>query len=102
MVSANRSWLLLASAVVVAAAGAVDAAAGRVWDQFVVLLFVIVLLVMSVVLGRSRRPSVTVRADLVRWMRDRSLVEGEDLDALVDRSIATYREHLDGSTTSRS
>ena len=98
--SATRSQLLLLCAVVVAAAGAVDAATGRVWDQFAVLTFVVALLVTALVIGRSRRPTVSVRADLAHWLRNRSVVEGEDLDALVDRSIATYRQHLDGSAPS--
>ena len=97
--SVRRSRLLLLCAVVIAAAGAIDAATGRVWDQLAVLVVVVGLLVASLVVGRSRRPTVSVRADLARWLRDRSVVEGEDLDAVVDRSIATYREHLDGSPT---
>ena len=99
--SLRRSRLLLLCAVVVAAAGAVDAATGRVWDQLTVLIFVGALIVAALVVGRPRRPIVSVRSDLARWLRDRAVVEGEDLDALVDRSIATYREHLDGPVARR-
>lgn len=96
MKSANRVRTLLATAVVVALAGAVDAAVGSVWDQFAILAAVIALLIVSLLTMTlsTGRPSVSIRADLVRWLRTRSAIEGEPLEMLADRAIATYREHL--------
>ena len=83
-------------AVVVSLAGAVDAAVGSVWDQFAILAVVIALLVLSLVTMTltTGRPTVPIRADLVRWLRTRAAIEGEPLETLTDRAIATYREHL--------
>jgi hypothetical protein len=84
----------LSAAVVVAAAGAADAAVGSVWDQFAILVLVIVMLAMALATMMTNRPSVPIRADLVRWLRTRSAVEGEPVESLADRAIASYREHL--------
>lgn len=94
MTNAHRVRVLLIGAVVVAVAGAVDAAVGSVWDQFAILAVVIALLLVAVATMTTKRPSVSVRADLVRWLRTRSAVEGEPLETLVDRAIASWREHL--------
>ncbi len=46
-----------------------------------------------------RRPIVTLRGDLFRWLRRRSSLTGEPLPALTDRAVATYRHALaDGDT----
>lgn len=99
--SDKRCRVVLTMVCVVALAGAVDAAAGAVWDQLAILVLVIVLTAGLLLASRSSRQTVTVRSDLGRWLRDRSMTEGESLDALADRSIATYRAHLDSSPLSR-
>lgn len=94
----TRRSLLPALALIVAAAGLVDAVAGEVWDLAAVLSVVSVLLVIDLV-ARVRRPSVSLRPDLVRWMADRAAVEGESIDAVSARAVATYRAHLVGHET---
>lgn len=87
-----RFWLW--AAVAVAVAGAVDAALGEVWDLFAILVALLVILVGAQIVTSTGRPTVTIRPDLERWLRQRAVIEGEPLEALVDRSVATYREQL--------
>ena len=94
MKSAHHVRMWLTAAVVVAVAGAVDAAIGSVWDQFAILVVIIVLLTMTMMTTMTKRPNVSIRADLMRWLRTRSAIEGEPLETLVDRAIASHREHL--------
>lgn len=94
MPSERRLRLLLGGIAVVSLAGAIDAAIGRVWDQLAILSVVIALVLITLVSASTQRPTVTIRADLMRWLRRRSAIEGEPVDALIDRSIAAYREHL--------
>lgn len=90
----NRAVLLVT--LLVAAVGALDAAIGRVWDLFTV--FVLVGLLQLVLLLRisGRRPTVPVRADLVRWLRDRAEAEGESAERIIDRAVSSYRAGLVG------
>ena len=94
MKSAHHVRMWLTAALVVAVAGAVDAAIGSVWDQFAILIVIIAMLTMTLVTATTKRPSVSIRADLVRWLRTRSAIEGEPVETLADRAIASYREHL--------
>ena len=82
--------------VLVAAVGAVDAAIGWSWDLVVV--FGLVALLQLLLLARlsSRRRSIPIRADLMRWVRDRAAVEGDSPDLVVDRALAAYRADLVG------
>ncbi len=90
----NRAVLVLT--VAVAVVGAIDAAVSVDWDLFVV--FVLIGLLQLVLLLRlsGRRPSVSVRADLVRWLRDRAASEGESTERIVDRAVSAYRDGLVG------
>lgn len=76
-------------AIVVACAGMIDAAMGSIWDQFAILAVVATLCLAALVADRSRRVDMTVRADLAGWLRGRSAVEGESVDATIDRALAT-------------
>lgn len=91
MRNASRVQLCLAAIALVAAAGAADAARSAIWDQLFVLALVVVLAVTGLIVGRSDRPVVSLRVDLARWLRDRSAVEGEPVDALLDRTVAAAR-----------
>ena len=86
------SALALGVALVLAAVGAVDAARGQHWDTAAV--FGLLLLVLLGLLTRVRgaRPSVPLRGDLVRWLRERSAVTGEPVEVLADRALAAFRE----------
>lgn len=90
----NRA--VLALTVAVAVVGAVDAAVSIDWDLFVV--FVLIGLLQMVLLLRlsGRRPALSVRADLVRWLRDRAASEGESTERIVDRAVSAYRDGLVG------
>lgn len=90
----NRVVLLVT--LLVAAVGALDAAIGGVWDLFTV--FVLVALLQLVLLLRisGRRPAVPLRADLVRWLRDRAEAEGESAERIIDRAVSSYRAGLVG------
>jgi hypothetical protein len=85
----------LATLLVITLVGAVDSAVGAVWDHFAV--FVLAAAVQALLLlgVQGRRPSVPLRADLVRWLRTRAEATGEPLELIADRCIATARADLD-------
>lgn len=86
--------LRLLAGTVVLAIGMVDAALSSEWDLFA--LFVLATIVVaSTVLGwRRERESLTVRADLVRWVRRNAEATGEPIDDAVDRVLASARHGL--------
>ncbi len=102
MRNASRVQLCLAAIALVAAAGAADAARSSIWDQLFVLGLIVVLAVTGLLVGRSDRPAVSLRVDLARWLRDRSAVEGEPIDALLDRTVAAARRDHATDTDGRS
>ena len=97
MVPSVTNRAVLALTVAVAVVGAVDAAVSIDWDLFVV--FVLIGLLQLVLLLRlsGRRPALSVRADLVRWLRDRAASEGESTERIVDRAVSAYRDGLVGA-----
>ena len=96
MLGQRRLRVLVAGVIAVACAGAIDAALGSIWDQFAILLIVVLLSSAILLLSRSGRSELSVRPDLARWLQQRAAVEGESVDVLVDRSLATVRDHLSG------
>jgi hypothetical protein len=94
MLSQRRIRLVIAVAVVVALAGLIDAAVASIWDQFAVLAVVVLLLSSVLLMARSERVEVMIRADLARWLRNRAAVEGESVELVADRMLATARDHL--------
>lgn len=100
MLGQRRLRVLVAGVIAVACAGAIDAALGSIWDQFAVLVIVVLLSSAVLVLSRSGRAELSVRPDLARWLQQRAAVEGESVEVLVDRSLATVRDHLDGGSVS--
>lgn len=88
------TWVLTAAVIVVAGVGAVDSARGDEDDLlalFVALALIGVVQAVRLVVGR---PTVTLRADLVRWLAERSQLSGEPLARVADRAVATYRASL--------
>ena len=80
---------------VIIAVGALDAAAGRVWDHLVVFVlagFVQGLLLLGL---QGHRPAVPIRSDLVAWLRQRAALTGESMEQIADRCIASVRVDLD-------
>lgn len=92
----TRRVVLVAAALIVTFAGLVDAVVGAVWDLVAVLSAVGVLLAWDLVTA-PRRHVVALRPDLARWIRERSVVEGESVEAIASRAVATYRLHLLGA-----
>ena len=91
------TWALVAAVIVVAGVGAVDTARssqGDLFACFVALGLIGVVLAVRLVVGR---PTITLRADLVRWLAARSQLSGEPLARVADRAVATYRASLEGS-----
>ena len=90
----NRTVLILSC--LVAIVGAVDAAVGDKWDLVAVFAMAFLLQLVLLVRLSARRPSVPIRADLVRWLRDRAADEGDDAGLIADRALAAYRADLLG------
>lgn len=89
-------------ALTVALVGVVDAATSDEWDTAAI--FGLLAAVQLGLLGRisGARPAVPVRGDLVRWLRTRSAVTGEPVEALADRALAAYRDQYgDGPSRTR-
>jgi|GEM_PF-1984375 hypothetical protein len=82
--------LILVLATVVAAVGAVDAAVGHAYDLLVVFGLAGLLQLVLRLRLQSRRPAVPLRADLVRWLEDRSSAQGESMGSLADRCVAAW------------
>ena len=87
-----RHRILMLAALILSIAGAIDAAFGQIWDLFAILSAVAVVIAAEYALAPSI--PIKLRPDIERWLRDRSAVEGEPIDAIVTRAFATYREHL--------
>ena len=85
---------------VVAAVGAVDAAAGGSWDLVAIFGFLLVATLVLLVRTTVKRPLVPIRADLYRWLARRAAVSGERTEHLADRAISTYRSGLVGGDES--
>ena len=101
MLDQRRLRALVSGVIAVACAGAVDAALGSIWDQFAILMIVIALSAAVLFLSRSGRVGFTVRADLAQWLHRRAAVEGDSVEVLIDRSLATVRDHLDPQSVGR-
>lgn len=97
----NRTVLWLTAAV--ALVGVLDASVGRNWDLVAVFALIAVLQVLLLLrLSSSRRRDVPLRADLVRWLRDRAAAEGESAELIADRAVSAYRADLVGRSASGS
>jgi hypothetical protein len=90
------SRLLLGLVLVIALVGVFETVRSGHWDA--VALFTVVALVIVVMLARSwvGTPLVAVRADLVRWLDQRSAEADERVESVASRAIAAYRDGLTG------
>jgi hypothetical protein len=75
-------------AFVLTVVAAIDAALEEAWDLVAVLAVVAVLVAGLTIRLSFGRQTVTVRPDLYRALERRAAVEGESIDALVDRVVA--------------
>ena len=90
----NRLILLLAT--VVSLVGALDAVVGGQYDLVVVFGLGAALQLILLLRLQFGRPAVPLRRDLVAWLRQRSAEQGEPLEALADRCVASARAELEG------
>lgn len=77
------------------AVGVLDAAIGAVWDLAVLFAVVILVGAVGLLMGISRRRSVTLRADLAAALSARTRPAGESFDQVLDRAVATYLHALE-------
>jgi hypothetical protein len=77
------------------AIAAFDVADRGNWDAFWVLVGAGVIQTMVIARLGGKRLTVSVRADLVRWLESRSESTGEPVHRIVDRGLATYRASLE-------
>jgi hypothetical protein len=89
---------ILCTILLVALVGALDAAIAVEPDLMALMVIVAALAVGLLVRNASGRRTMTVRADLARWVRRREALTGESPDALVDRALAVYRVQLGEAT----
>ena len=98
MIDQRRARVCLVVILIVATTGAIDAALGRVWDLLVLLVIVTGLAGIALVPSGADRSVVSVRRDLARWLHRRSSIEGESVERITDRAIATYRSQWSPSS----
>ncbi|GIH96325.1 hypothetical protein ACFFMN_39125 [Planobispora siamensis] len=94
MTTAGRTFALIALSAVLTLVAVVDAARDGSWDLLAVLALVLVLQAAVLTGARARRPSVSLRGDLHRWVTGRSAATGEPLERVVDRCVAAYRDGI--------
>ncbi|MEY4373013.1 MAG: hypothetical protein RL219_1782 [Actinomycetota bacterium] len=83
-------WEMIAVAIA-GSVGLVDAAVGHAADLVVV--FAVVVLLALVAMARSlvSRRRIPVRADVLAWLEETSLAEGEPVNDVADRALAAAR-----------
>jgi hypothetical protein len=77
------------------AIAAVDVADNENWDAFWVLVGAGVTHLLAIALLGGSRLSLSIRADLVRWLESRSEATGEPVQRIADRGLAMYRASLE-------
>jgi hypothetical protein len=95
MAPTDANKLILTMATIVSGVGALDAAVGRDMDLLMVFSLGVVLQLALLLRLSVNRPPIPLRADLVAWLRDRAAQEGETLETVADRCVASCRADLD-------
>lgn len=91
MIPSHSNITLVVVTAIVAAVGLVDAIVSDEAD-FIAVFGVMVLLLAALLLRtQTSRVRITLRSDLVAWIRRRSAASGEPMEAIVDRAVAAYR-----------
>lgn len=90
----HKNVLMIALAV--AAVGALDASIGGQPDLAAI--FVLLGLLQLTLLTRlqTKRPALPLRADLIAWLSEQGAINGEPMEAVADRVLATHRAGLAG------
>lgn len=102
MTATLSSVVVLACSTLTALVGVVATAFDGAYDLTAVFALVAVLQAVLLVRLRTHRTEVTLRPDLADWVLDRAALTGEPAEHLLDRCVASAREHLgarpDGGT----
>ncbi len=88
---ASALKIVLMISVLVSAMAAVDAARGEHWDQFFLLVVLVVLQTGAWALARTFDTAVRLRRDLRSWVVEHAALTDDTPDAVVDRAMAAYR-----------
>jgi hypothetical protein len=96
MVATGRMRPLLGIAMTLCVIGAVDSTLDQAWDQLVLFVATALLIAAAVVVRHPKRRALTLREDLVDWLRSRSELTGEPVETLADRAVAAHRAGLTG------
>ena len=86
--------VLLGVSILVASVGALDAARGGHWDQFLLLVVLALLAIVGLVLHATAAQSVEPRADLMAWVNEHAALTDDEPRLVVDRALAAYRAGL--------
>lgn len=87
--------LLVGLGLLLTAIAAFDVANDENWDAFWVLVGVGVIQLLAIARLGGARLSLSIRADLVRWLESRSESTGEPVQRIADRGLAMYRASLE-------
>ncbi len=91
MTPSHSNITLVVITAIVAAVGLVDAIVSGEGDFVAVFGAMVLLLTALLVRTQTSRVRITLRSDLVAWLRRRSASSGEPMDAIADRAVAAYR-----------
>jgi hypothetical protein len=87
--------VLVGLAFLLTAIAAIDVVDNENWDAFWVLVGAGVIQVLAIGRLGGNRLSLSIRADLVRWLESRSEATGEPVQRIADRGLAMYRASLE-------
>ena len=96
---------LLITSVCLASIAGLDAVRGDHWDQFAILVVLVVLGVAALVVNGRQRSAVRLRPELHAWLEDHAARTDDEPRRVLDRALAAYRAGMlphadDGAATS--
>lgn len=91
MTPSHSNISLVVVTAIVAAVGLVDAIVSDESDFVAVFGAMLLLLAALLLRTQTSRVRITLRSDLVSWLRRRSASSGEPMEAIADRAVAAYR-----------
>ena len=94
MTPSHLNITLVIVTMIVAAVGVVDAIVSGEADFIAVFGVTVVLLGLLLLQTQRTRVTITLRSDLVAWLRRRSATSGEPMEAIADRAVAAYRSQF--------
>ena len=88
---------LLVAAALVAAVGVVQAGRAQDWDTLALFGMVGGLVALLLLRSEGRRPPLTLRSDLFRWLQHRATTQGQTLNAAADQAISSHKARVEPS-----